>query len=172
MSIVALDRVSVCGLLKEKRSVLADLQALGCIHLESLREAPAEPEKVAPEHAEGARRALRYLHAAPRKRRQVSDAREFSVDQTVQAVLDNMQQTRDTGDRRDFLARRLEDLRPWGDFRLPGSEGLNGYLLWFYIVPHKDMALVRDSDLTWQIVHASVDMYSSSWARTASDLVS
>jgi V/A-type H+-transporting ATPase subunit I len=125
------------------------------MHLQSLRPTPAEPEKVAPEHAEGARTALRYLNETPRRRRQVQNHTEFSVNRTVQAVLDNMQQMRETGDRRDFVARRMADLRPWGDFRFPRQDGLKGYYLWFYRVPHKDMAAVRESGLTWQVVHTS-----------------
>lgn len=153
MSIVALRKVSIYGLLKEKPAILQGLQELGCMHLRSLRERPAAPEKLAPEHAEDARRALRYLGDTPRKRRQIQSDPRFSVQRTVQAVLDNLQKTRGIGDQQDFVAQRIEQLTPWGDFRLPGAGELRGYLLWFYIVPPKDMKKIRESDLIWQVVH-------------------
>ena len=153
MSIVPLKKVTICGLLKEKQDMLAELQAVGCMHLESLRPAPTDPEKQVSERAKEVRKALRYLLEAPRKRRQVRKREDFDVAATVQAVEKNMRKTRKTGDERDFIARRIKDLEPWGDFVLPEPGGLRGRKLWFYIIPHKDMQALYESDLTWAVVH-------------------
>ena len=40
MSIAALKKVSVCGLIAEKKAVLDALQSLGCMHLASWGRAP------------------------------------------------------------------------------------------------------------------------------------
>ena len=153
MSIVPLKKVTICGLLKEKQDILAELQAVGCMHLESLRPAPTEPEKQVSERAKEVRKALRYLLEAPRKRRQVRNRQDFDVAATVESVEENMRRTRKTGDERDFIARRIKDLQPWGNFVLPEPGGLRGRRLWFYILPHKDMQALYDSDLTWAVVH-------------------
>jgi V/A-type H+-transporting ATPase subunit I len=153
MSIVPLKKVSLCGLLKEKPSILRELQNIGCMHLESLRQEPAEPEKQVPEHARDATKALRYLLETPRKRRQVRESSTFTVEQSVRNALDNIENTRVTANKRDFIARRLRDLEPWGDFTLPDDGALNGQLLWFYIIPHKDMHALYDSDMVWKVVH-------------------
>ena len=52
MSIATLKKVSICGLIAEKKQILDDLQGAGALHLLSLREPLAEPEKAAPERPE------------------------------------------------------------------------------------------------------------------------
>ena len=153
MSIIKLKKITVCGLLKEKDAVLAGLQQLGCMHLESLRGRPVSTDAPVSERAEDVKAALRHLEETPRKRIQVKSQENFDVDAVVRAALANKQAIRDVGDQRDFLRSRIHDLQPWGDFRLPPRPDLDDYLLWFYVVPNKDMAAVRRSGLTWQIVH-------------------
>ena len=55
--------------------------------------------------------------------------------------------------RRDFLVERIKDVSPWGDFKLPESDDLAGYLLWFYIVPVGKLRDLPKQDLVWEIVH-------------------
>lgn len=153
MSITILKKVTVCGMLRDKDALLEGLQQLGCLHLESLRGRPARSEEVVPERAEDVQAALRYLHDTPRKRLQIRSQENFDLEAVVSSVLANKQAMRDVGDRRDFLKQRIQDVLPWGDFRLPPRAALDDYLLWFYIVPNKDMPAVRRSGLTWQIVH-------------------
>ncbi len=152
MSIVSLSRVTLCGSSTDKKALLAGLQRLGCMHLVSLQPPPKEPEKTPPERAEDAYRALRYLLDVRSKRRQVTDAEHFDFNAVVQQALANQQRRRDTEDRRDFLARRIEELRPWGHFEFP-AEGLGGYRLWFYQVRHDQMQPIRELELPWQVVH-------------------
>ncbi len=154
MSIVALKKVSLCGLLAQKQKVLDGLQALGCLHLVSLRPAPREPEKAAPEHAKDAYEALKFLVDCPRRRRQLKNESEFDLDDVIGHVLRYKQRTRDAIDRRDFLLKRIKDLGPWGDFSFPPVRELDGNKLWFYIVPFNQIPnLPTQEAWPWQIVH-------------------
>jgi V/A-type H+/Na+-transporting ATPase subunit I len=135
MSITALKKITVCGLIDEKEKVLDRLQELGCIHLVSLRPPPEEPEKAAPEHPESAYKALKFLTDCPHKRHQVREDERFQIDQCVEKILTVKQNIRDLSDRCDFLAARIKEVEPWGDFKLPPPEDLAGLKLWFYIVP-------------------------------------
>ena len=40
---------------------------------------------------------------------------------------------------RDFLIKRIQDMRPWGDFTFPSLQEMGNQRLWFYVVPHKDL---------------------------------
>lgn len=153
MSIVPLAKITVCGLVREKDWLLERIQDYGGVHLVPLRRAQRELEEVPTGRADDAYNALRYLADVPEKRRQVRDPEGFDLDRTIERVLANRQRLRTMTDRRDFLAKRIRDLTPWGDFGFPPEDELAGQKLWFYIVPHKDMARVRRSDLVWQVVH-------------------
>ncbi|MEJ2418591.1 MAG: hypothetical protein P8Y45_17005 [Exilibacterium sp.] len=155
MAIVALSKVSLCGLLKEKTDILDALQRLGCLHLQPLRPPPAEPETVPPEHAENVHKALRFLLDTPLKRRQVTAAMldqpaQFDLPGVVSETLKVQQREREISDRRDFLAQRIKQLQPWGDFTLPPEDQLAGYKLWFYLVPLSQMRLMPRKNLVWQ----------------------
>ena len=152
MSIARLKKVTLCGLLKEKKQVLEGLQALGCMHLLPLRPPPAEAENVASPRAEAAYKALRFLTDMPQKRRQVVRDPSFDVGKLVQEALDLKQELRDTEDRRDFLAHRIAAVEPWGDIFFPPQESLAGYRLWFYIVPLGKLDALKGVELPWQIV--------------------
>ena len=153
MSIVRLRKLTLAGLLREQRPVLEQLQDLGCLHLVSMVEAPREPERVPPEHAVDACRALRYLSDVPDKRHQVRAGRGFDMAATVATVLASRDRLRRANDQRDSLLQHIEALIPWGDFRLPDNDALNGRRLWFYIVPERQMHLLDELALPWQVVH-------------------
>ncbi|MCF7991517.1 MAG: V-type ATP synthase subunit I [Thiohalocapsa sp.] len=163
MAIERLKRLSLVGTEHRKQAVLDRLQELGCLHLVPLAPTPQEPEKLPPEHAVDARKALRYLLDEPQKRRQVrapdgtgpegSARAGFDIAATVQQVLANKDRMRATLDRRDALAQRAEDLAPWGDFTLPPADALAGRKLWFYCLPLRQLSALQALDLPWQIVH-------------------
>ncbi len=152
MSIARLKKVTLCGLLTEKRQVLEGLQELGCMHLLPLRPPPAEVERAASPRAEAAYKALRFLTDMPQKRRQVVRDPSFDVEQVVRSALDLKQHLRDATDRRDFLADRIAAVEPWGDIFFPPRETLAGYRLWFYVLPLGKLGALERVDLPWQIV--------------------
>jgi V/A-type H+-transporting ATPase subunit I len=153
MSIARLRKLTLAGLLREKTQVLEQLQALGCLHLVSLAGAPREPEETPPQHAVDARRALRYLAEVPDKRRQVRSGKTFDMGGTVTRVLASQQRLRAVTDRRDALVVRIAELEPWGDFSFPPPGALAGCMLWFYIVPERQMPLLDALTMPWQVVH-------------------
>ena len=152
MSIVRLKKVTVCGLLTEKQSLLEGVQRLGCMHLLPLRSAPAEVEKVATPRAEAAYKALRFLSDMPAKRKQVRSDATFSVHEVVNRDLEVKDRLRDATDRRDFLEHRISQIEPWGDIEFPPLTELAGYRLWFYILPVGKLSALEDVELPWQIV--------------------
>lgn len=152
MSILRLKRLTLAGLVGEKRTVLQRLQTLGCLHLLPLVPALNEPERAPPAHALDALKALRYLRDLPDKRRQVRTDSTFDTERTVQRVLDNQQRLREASDRRDALCQRLRELEPWGDFALPPLADLAGLKLWFYRVPQRQMPELASLELPWQVV--------------------
>jgi V/A-type H+/Na+-transporting ATPase subunit I len=152
MTIAPLKKVTICGLAKEKREVLATLQSLGCMHLLPLRPPPKEVENVASPRAEAAYAGLRFLTTLPERRRQVVRDPTFDVEKLVKEALELKQHLREATDRRDFLAHRIADVEPWGDLLFPPEQSLAGYRLWFYILPlgrSRSLALV---ELPWQMV--------------------
>lgn len=152
MSIAALRKVTLCGLSQEKTQVLQGLQHLGCLHLISSGPASGEPEMEPSPRPTEAYRALKYLLAVPRRRRQIRADPSFDLGQTVSRVLVNEQQTRATTDRRDFIAHRIQELAPWGDFEFPPLSELGGCRLWFYAVPRYQIEQVRAQPHPWQVI--------------------
>jgi V/A-type H+-transporting ATPase subunit I len=150
---LGLEKVTLCGMPSDKCSVLEELQRLGRLHLISLQPEPREPEKVSPPYAEDAYRALRYLQDLRHPRRQVRDMTGFDMEGVVAGVLKNIQYMRTTQDRRDFLLRRIQQLTPWGNFRLPKRDELAGYKLWFYQLPIGQMERLAELELPWQEIY-------------------
>ena len=153
MTIVALKKVTLCGLLKEKTALLSDLQDIGCLHLAPLRPVPAEPEKAASPRAEEATKALKFLSDMPNRRRQVRRDPTFDVSEVVGQARDVQERLRDVLDRRDFLAERIKQIEPWGDLVFPPEEHLAGYRLWFYVLPAGKRQVLESLEIPWQIVH-------------------
>ncbi len=152
MSILDLNKVTIFAKAANKTALLEQLQKLGCMHLISLQAPHKEPENVPPEHAEDVYQALRYLLDVRNKRHQVSVKSKFYLDAVVAQILENKQHLRDVGDKRDFLIHRISELEPWGNFTLP-KEGLHGYCLWFYKIPHNKMSEVHKFEIPWQVVY-------------------
>jgi len=150
MSVVSMLKVTLYGLTREKLAVLDSLQSLGCLHI-----LPAGATKASGELAPApeARRALKFLLESPVRRDQSHDSGRFdavAVQRRVPEIESRMQALRDE---QDFLRKRVRDLSPWGDFRLPDADNHPELRLWFYIVPHYLMPRVADRRLTWMQVH-------------------
>lgn len=153
MSIVRLEKVTFCGISSEKYRVLEALQRLGRLHLIPLQHEPREPEMRGVSYAEDAYKALHYLRDVPHPRRQVRDFRGFDMESVVAGVLKNMQRQRTLQDQREFLQRRIQELAPWGNFRLPEQGVLAGYKLWFYQLPIAQLCELAELALTWQEIY-------------------
>jgi V/A-type H+-transporting ATPase subunit I len=150
MSIVRLDKIMLVGLSEDRERLLRNLQALGCLHIEPF-EVENEGSNIADTGA-GAREALEFLKTCPQKRRQVKDSSHFDALEIEREVLDVRQRLQDLSDERDFLVKRLQDMRPWGNFEFSPLSEMGGLRLWFYAVPHRDKISIADLPLAHEIV--------------------
>ncbi len=152
MSIVALKKLTFCGLSTDKTIVLEALQKLGGTHLIAVSNQSALPPFAPSESAEHACKALKFLSQCPNRRHQQNNADGFDFDHVIERVLDIQLNNRQLTDKRDLLNKRIKEVEPWGNFSLPENEQLAGLRLWFYIVPKHLMKKVRGGDLVWQVV--------------------
>jgi V/A-type H+-transporting ATPase subunit I len=154
MSIVALKKCLLIGLLREQEEVLEELQALGIMHLEPLRSLEDSPRA----SLSGYLRALRFLTACPRKLRPVEEDPNFDAEALVESCLKLEERMRQLQDRCDFLRGRIRALEPWGEFHLPPEEALAGFKLWFYQIPTHKLKDLPKTNLVWQVVHKTPKM--------------
>ena len=66
---------------------------------------------------------MKFLHTYPQRRRQVLDKQQFDAVKVQQRTLEVRNRLHDLEDERDFLIKRIQDMRPWGDFVLPSVAG-------------------------------------------------
>jgi len=155
MSIVALKKLTLCGIITDKSRILKELQNLGVAHL-----IPLDTDKKTLEHTEiqgidKALVALKYLQSAEKKRHQVQQEAGFDFHQTIADILELKETLIQLSEQRDFLEERINDVALWGDFTLAKNGVLQGYKLWFYRVPKRLMRQVEQSPLIWQQVNQS-----------------
>ena len=118
MSIVALKKLTLCGLKPEKTEVLKKLQLLGGAHLIPLNNQDVSTEITTKKLTEKAVQALKYLIQCKKKRHQIYKGEKFVLNDIVHQVLQIQTDLRTLNDQRDFLIHRIEDIKPWGDFNL------------------------------------------------------
>lgn len=152
MAIVPLKKMTLCGRLDDKASVLEKLQELGGAHLISLTRLQAASEQASEQQVKVAADALKYLLQCRKKRHQVQDVRQFNVTEVVEQVSKVRAESRRLSDLRDFLQKRIKEVTPWGDFCLPDKGSLGSIRLWFYIIPLRMMDRL-DKSLIHEIVH-------------------
>ncbi len=151
MAIKRLKKITLYGPGEDKNQVLKGLQALGCMHLIPLTEqTPESSLRLQPAEVS---EALTWLERCPRQRKQVRRKETASIDGIVKDVLANKTAIRDLSDMRDRLEERIREVRPWGHFTFPDLADLNGQRLWFYVIPHGEMAALDDIELPWEIIH-------------------
>jgi V/A-type H+-transporting ATPase subunit I len=71
-------------------------------------------------------------------------------------ILDNKRQREEYQDERDFLAKSIEQTRPWGDFRLPDKQLPHGLKFWFYSIPQRRLDDLLESRLVWQKINEDI----------------
>jgi V/A-type H+-transporting ATPase subunit I len=150
MAIVKLDKVTIYGIANQREQVLEGLQRLGCLHLVNLQ----EKAPVAAEHPirSEVHEALKYLEDCRVKRDAAETRKGFDCFQVTRDVLEIKQRRRQLNDERDELERRVETLRPWGDFRLPSNGRMGPLQFWFTTVRHHQLGAFQKTDLAWQVV--------------------
>jgi V/A-type H+-transporting ATPase subunit I len=150
MSIVSMHKVTFLGMTADRDRLLADLQKMGCVQIISLASGSAAPAETA--HTAGTHEAMKFLHSYPQRRRQVLDKAQFDAVAVEQKTLEVRNRLHDLTDERDFLIKRIQDMRPWGDFVLPPLDEMGNRRLWFYVVPHKELPKIKASAPVWEII--------------------
>ncbi|MCP5245976.1 MAG: V-type ATP synthase subunit I [Burkholderiales bacterium] len=150
MSIVKLQRVTLCGMVKEKEAVLDQLQYLGCLHLNSLRTSEADGD-AASDRPEIAYRALRHLGDTPDKRLQIRSDPDFNMHAVVEKAEENRLALIAAQRRQEELETHIRLQIPWGDFTPPSPDELGGYKFWYYQVPNYQLSRIA-ADLIHQVV--------------------
>lgn len=150
MSIISMHKVTFIGMTADRDRLLADLQKMGCLQIIPLSSESAAVADSAV--SAGARDALKFLHAYPQRRRQVLDKNQFNAVEVEQQILEVRKRLHDLTDERDFLIKRIQDIRPWGDFVLPSLHEMGNLRLWFYVIPHKELAKIQASERVWEII--------------------
>jgi V/A-type H+-transporting ATPase subunit I len=151
MSIVALHHVRFIGLISEKEKLLDDLHARGCLELIPL--GIGASERVPDAVPSRSREALKFLLTYPQRRRQASDDRRFDPADVQHKALELQQRLQTLEAERDDLLLRLEAVKPLGMFQFRPLEQMADLRLWFYVVPHKQMAAVEATGLPWESVN-------------------
>jgi len=155
MSIVALKKVTLCGIITDKSHILKEFQDLGVAHLIPLNTDKKTLEQTEIQGIDKAVSALKYLQSAEKRRHQVHQEANFNFNQTIAEILALKNTLVELSEQRDFLEERVKDVALWGDFTLAEEGVLQGYRLWFYIVPKRLMRQVEQSQLIWQQVNQS-----------------
>jgi V/A-type H+/Na+-transporting ATPase subunit I len=150
MSLVKMHKVTFIGMTPERDRLLADLHKLGCVQIIPLASGNTAVTETA--HTADAREAMKFLHSYPQRRRQVLNKQRFDAFEVQQRALAIRNRLHDLEDERDFLIKRIQDMRPWGDFVLPPLPEMGDLRLWFYVVPHNDMAKIESTIPVWEII--------------------
>lgn len=151
MSIVKLQRVTLCGMVSEKAVVLDQLQQLGCLHLNPLRVTSKSDDGAASERPEIAYRALRHLGDTPHKRLQIRSDLDFNMNAVIEQAEENRLALIAAQRRQEELETHIRLQIPWGDFTPPKPDELGDYRLWYYQVPNYQLTRIAD-DLIYQVV--------------------
>jgi len=155
MTIVALNKVSLCGLMSEKDKIVEQLQSLGGTHLIPLNTTVKKSGDDLLSSTGDALVALKYLQKCKEKRHQVTYADEFEFTRVIADILKVKSTLENLLDDREFLQARIKEVSLWGDFNLAEKDDLLGYYLWFYIVPKNLLKSVYQSELIWQQINQS-----------------
>lgn len=150
MSIMLLKKATIYGLKREEKVILQKVQSLGLLHLIPLPEGKEKIE-IAGGVAQDSKEALRFLLQTPNRRKQVHDSGEFQAEHIKAQALRLKELLKEMEEEREVLKKRIGDLRPWGDFRLPPKDALGDLHLWFYMIPHNRIDEMNEKDLVWHI---------------------
>ncbi|BBB28422.1 V-type ATP synthase subunit I [Neptunomonas japonica] len=154
MSILQLKKATLIGLAESKPQILDALQSLGSLHIIPLAQQKKRPQPLLVDiNSEQLSTVLGYLLGCSHKRRQVLSERHFDLVDVVRTTEKNRAERLQLLERREFLKKRIKDLKPWGSFGFPEHGELFDQRLWFYLVPNYRMNEVAKITLPWSIVH-------------------
>lgn len=151
MTIVALDKVTLFGPAAQREQVLDALQRLGCMHLLDLNGSDGR-SPLGESKSTDAHEALKYLSTSPVARRSSMQGKQYDTSKVVTQSLDIKRRQQALSDEHDQLVKAIEDLTPWGEFRIPVHQGLEQARLWFIKVQRCDEKSIARLDVPYEIV--------------------
>jgi len=154
MAIVKLSKITLYGRSSQRDAVLTGLQSLGCVHLVDLH-GVAQPELLEDTARSEVHEAIKYLTACPDQRPSATHDSGYDRERITRRTLLNKRAHADLSDERETLVRAIAATRPWGDFRLPPPESVDGLRFWLYRMRHNELRQLEGSDLAWQLVSSS-----------------
>ncbi len=146
MSIVPLDRVTLIARREDGPMLLERLQALGVVHLDALDGGSDDPEIAIDARI---RAAYRWLARTRIQRHRQRSSAGFEPQILVERAEVIREQTKALEDQRLALLKRIEDVRPWGNFAFRDIEAHPALRLWFYEVPWSQLGAFEQSPLVW-----------------------
>jgi len=158
VTIVALKKITVYGHADDKARVIEDLQSLGCLHLIPLTD-EGEPAGEGEGPSRKALEALKFLASCPYQRRQVSDPSRLDPIEVQTQALEVQKRLYTLREERDYLAERLKNLAPWGDFSFASLEEMGGLRLWFYQVPKHELGEFGAVEAPWEVANSDHRCY-------------
>lgn len=158
MSIVALKHIHLVGRQADRDAILTVLQRYGRLHIASNSGANPDQLPLSP-RSRRVQEAIRFLAHSPVSRRPLKKFQGFHPDHIVDDVLALKEQLRNTEDQRDELQKRIQLMRPWGNFCFPADTMVEHFRLWFYRLPVNRYAALQQVDVPWQIVGRSSRFY-------------
>jgi V/A-type H+-transporting ATPase subunit I len=152
MTIVPMQRITVCGPIGAKAAALEAMQALGVLHLIPLR--AADPLALGDmSQRRSAETAVRHIFSAPVQKRPYRPGTLIDVEDVIGKINANRQAARQLSDRRDETVAHIIAIAPWGDFVLPSLDEIGGERLWFYALDVKHRAALDKISLPWAIAN-------------------
>ncbi len=148
MSFTPLYKITLVGLMQEKKALLEELQSLGSLHIIPLAESATAESGTSAK----SREALQFLLSSPHKFKQVTKDAHFDAEKIERDALALRQKIDALNADRDRLIELIEERRPWGNFNPPTANELRGQRVWLYRVPVYQHTLVENSKLTWELV--------------------
>lgn len=143
MSIVALERVMLIGRRADAPALLAELQTLGLMHLDVLGNGAAGDIDARIRHA------FRWLSRTRLQRHRQRAAEGFDAGALVARIEAIRRELKALEDERLALTRRIEDVRPWGNFAFADIAGHPELRFWFYEVHAGGLTAFEQSPLVW-----------------------
>jgi V/A-type H+-transporting ATPase subunit I len=158
VTIVALKNVTVLGHAEDKDQVIEDLQSFGCLHLIPLSD-EGEPAGEGEGPSRQALEALKFLASCPYQRKQVSDPSRLDPIEVQTQALEVQKRLYALREDRDYLAERLKNLEPWGEFTFASLEEMDGLRFWFYEVPKHELGEFDLVEEPWEVVSSDHRFY-------------
>lgn len=150
MAIVDIYRATLLGQAKIKHQALEGMQHLGFLHL--ISQATLSSRDYADFKSSPTYEAYLFLKHCPKKRRQQTQARLFSIQEVEKKALFIKERMLILEEEKDYLERRIKNLEPWGNFDFATLQEMGGLRFWFYTVPLAKLRELHGQDFVWHTV--------------------